>query len=118
LPSGSILYIRTGRSRSIQDERSSTVGTITLKGTFGARSRRYASDASAPGATFGRCRCGVLSTGASASVPWKVWPTITVRSALFESGAILGPSGTTSSVPKSAATFVAAAFAPGCAGSN
>ena len=115
LPSGSIRYMRIGCSRSIHELRSSTVGTITGNGTFCARSRRSASEASAPGATFGCWRCGVLSTGASASVPWKVWPTITVSIAPFESALITALTGFTSSVPKSVATFFAAALAPGWA---
>ena len=56
-----------------------------------------------------------MSTGASVSVPWKVWPTITVSSASFESALIAGSSGTTSSVPNRTATFFAAASAPGWA---
>ncbi len=115
LPSGSIRYSRAGRSRSIQDDFSITVGTISLKGTFFARSCRYASDASVPGTTFAGCRCGVLSTGASASVPWKVWPTITVSIAPLASGPTFASSGTMSSVPNSVATFFAAAAAPACA---
>ena len=95
--------------------RSITVGTISLNGTLLARSRRYATEASAPGATFAGCLCGVLSTGASASVPWNVWPTITVSIAPFESAPTFALSATTSSVPKSVATFFAAASAPACA---
>jgi hypothetical protein len=56
-----------------------------------------------------------LSTGASASVPWKVWPTITASIAPFARGATFRPTGTTSSVPKRVATFLAAAGAPACA---
>ena len=112
LPSGSIRYRRIGRSRSIHELRSITVGTITLNGTLCARSRTRASEASAPGATFGGWRFGVLSTGASASVPWNVWPTITVSIAPFESALITALTGFTSAVPKRVATFFAAAAAP------
>ena len=109
---------RTGLSRSIHDVRSITVGTISGNGTFFARSRSSASDASAPGATFGSCRCGVWSTGASASVPWKVWPTTTVSIAPFESAAIGGEICTTSPAPNRFATLRAASSEPGCVGSK
>ena len=115
--SSSIQYIRAGRSRSIQLPWAITVGTISLNGTFDARSRRYGSAASAPGETAGGCFFGVLSTGASASVPWKVLPTTTASMAPFERAAIAGVIGRISSVPKRAATFCAAGFEPVWAGS-
>ena len=65
-----------------------------------------------PGDTLAGCFCGVLSTGASARVPWKVWPTIAVSIAPFESSPTFAFSGTMSSVPNSVATFFAAAAAP------
>ena len=115
--SSSIQYIRAGRSRSIQLPCAITVGTISLNGTFEARSRRYGSAASAPGETAGGCFCGVLSTGASASVPWKVLPTTTHSIAPLQRAAIGALTGTISSVPKRAATFCAAGLEPVCAGS-
>ena len=101
-----------GCSRSIQDERSIFVGTISGKSTSRRCCRSRSTVALAPETTAASWRSGVWSTGAAASRPWNVWPTTTTTIASFPSARIVGASFFTSADPNRFASLPAACFAP------